>query len=311
MTRTMHARLTEETFDGTWPFRARYTEAPGFRMHYVEEGRGAETLLLLHGEPTWSYLFRSQIPEWARSHRVIAVDHMGFGRSAAPAGRTYWLQDHIDNLERFVLALGLTDLTIVMHDFGGPTGMGLAIRHPDRIKRIVSVNGPTPAGQPDLFERLTANAAESPWFRWIAEAEEKGVLEDVLGLLEYNVLSKLKLNGFERNEIITDAWLRAYRAPFPTPARTAGAVGWAKGFATGAHEFENPDAETRTELGRKPALAIWGEADRTLQAKHFLPLFRPVFPHGRVHRLPGAAHYSPEDAPGVVARVVDEFVSAR
>jgi haloalkane dehalogenase len=154
---SLHAAVSaDETFEGTWSFRARYTNAPGFDMHYVDEGSGPETLLLLHGEPTWSYLFRQQIPVWAARHRVIAVDHMGFGKSAAPQDRTYWLQDHIDNLERFVLALDLRGLTLVMHDFGGPVGMGLAIRHPDRIKRVVSVNGPTPAGQPDLIERITA-----------------------------------------------------------------------------------------------------------------------------------------------------------
>ena len=124
-----------ETFDGTWPFAAHFTEAPGFRMHYVDEGAGDDTLLLLHGEPTWSYLFRQQIPVWSRHARVIAVDHMGFGKSATPADRSYWLQDHVDNLEAFVLALDLSDITLVMHDFGGPAGMGLAARHPDRIRR--------------------------------------------------------------------------------------------------------------------------------------------------------------------------------
>lgn len=135
----------EETFDGTWPFRAHYCDAAGFPMHFIDEGSGPETLVLLHGEPTWSYLFRQLIPVWAEEHRVIAVDHMGFGKSATPPDRTYWLQDHIDNLERFVLALDLSDLTLVMHDFGGPTGLGLACRHPNQIKRIISINGPTPA----------------------------------------------------------------------------------------------------------------------------------------------------------------------
>ncbi len=68
---------------------------------------------------------------------------MGFGKSETPQDRNYLLQDHIDNLERFVLDLGLRDITLVMHDFGGPAGIGLAIRHPDRIKRIISTNGPT------------------------------------------------------------------------------------------------------------------------------------------------------------------------
>ncbi len=297
-----------ESFAGTWPFEARYSEAPGFPMHYVDEGAGADTLLLLHGEPTWSYLFRAQIPLWAQSARVVAVDHMGFGKSAAPADRTYWLQDHIDNLERFVLSENLRDLTLVMHDFGGPVGLGLAIRHPDRIKRIVSVNGPTPAGQRDLLERLMANAATAPWFQWILQADADGSLEEVLGHLDYNILSTLKLNGFERNDIISDTWLSAYRAPFPTPRHAAGAIGWAKGFATGMHEFETPDAAVAEALTKKPALALWGEKDRTLQPDQFLPLFRQAFPGGEVHCLTGAGHYSPEDAPVEVGEKVARFI---
>ena len=310
MNQRMPAVAADETFDGTWPFKAHHTHAAGFAMHYIDEGSGPETLLLLHGEPTWSYLFRQQIPVWAARHRVIAVDHMGFGKSAAPQDRTYWLQDHIDNLEQFVLALDLHGLTLAMHDFGGPAGMGLAIRHPDRIKRIVSINGPTPAGQPDLIECITANVASAPWFQWILKAEQEGVLEQVLGQLDYNILSTLKLNGFERNEIINDTWLQAYRAPFPTPGHAAGAIGWAKGFATGAHEFETPNGATKAVLAKKPALAIWGEADRTLHAEHFLPLFKQAFPNGKVLRLPGAGHYSPEDAPQEIARLVSEFMAA-
>ena len=165
-----------ETFQNTWPYRARYSRAPGFAMHYVDEGKG-ETLLFLHGEPTWGYLFRHQIAVLKEHYRVVAPDHMGFGKSETPDDRTYFLQDHIDNLEAFVLDLDLRDITLVMHDFGGPTGMGLAIRHPDRIKRVISVNGPTPLGQPDLIDRLTANVVVSPWFQWILKAEEQGTLE--------------------------------------------------------------------------------------------------------------------------------------
>jgi haloalkane dehalogenase len=301
----------EETFEGTWPFRARYSEAPGYRAHYIDQGSGRETLLLIHGEPTWSYLFRKQIPVWAERWRVLAVDHMGFGKSAAPQDRTYWLQDHIDNLERLVLALDLSDLTLVMHDFGGPAGMGLAIRHPDRIKRIISVNGPTPAGQPDVIDRVTANGAVSPWFQWILKAEKEGILEQVLGQLDYNILSTLKLNGFVDNSLITDTWLRAYRAPFPTPAHAAGAIGWAKGYAANAHRFEQPDASRRRALAAKPALAIWGEQDRTLHAEHFLPLFEAAFPNGVIRLLANAGHYSPEDAPADVAELVVRFVQGR
>lgn len=300
---------SDATFGGAYPFAPHFTAAPGFQMHYADEGpRRGEVVLCLHGEPTWGFLFRHLIRALSPTHRVVVPDHMGFGKSETPPGRSYWLQDHIDNLERFVLALDLADITLVMHDFGGPVGMGLAARHPDRIRRVISTNGPTPFGQADLLERVSANARVSPWFRWIAKAEADGSLDSVLGQLGFNVLSTLKLNGFENNAIITDDWLEAYGAPFASPEDCLGAIGWARGFATGAHRFEAPDqAADRTIRGR-PALAIWGEADRTLGAEYFLPLFNALFPAAPAKRLPGVGHYCTEDAPEAVAALVSEFI---
>ncbi|CAJ0721939.1 MULTISPECIES: alpha/beta fold hydrolase [Ralstonia] len=299
-----------DTFNGMYPYPPRFTDAPGFSMHFVDEGPAdGEVVLCLHGEPTWGFLFRHLIAALRDTHRVVVPDHMGFGRSETPPSRSYWLQDHIDNLERFVLALDLRDITLVMHDFGGPVGMGLASRHPDRVRRIVSVNGPTPFGQPTLGERLAANAAVSPWFQWIVRAESEGRLEAVLGELGFNILSTLKLNGFEDHGLISDTWLLAYGGRFATPADCAGAIGWAKGFATGAHRFEMPDAATRRAIATKPAMAIWGMADRTLQAEHFLPLFSELFPDAPVHRLPGVGHYSPEDAPDAIADRIATFLA--
>lgn len=299
----------DETFAGTFPFAPHFTQAPGFQMHYVDEGpRTSETVLCLHGEPTWGYLFRRLIPALSATRRVVVPDHMGFGKSETPLDRTYWLQDHVDNLERMVLALDLREITLVLHDFGGPVGMGLAIRHPDRIKRVISVNGPTPFGQADLLDRLTANAGVSPWFQWIMKAANDGTLETVLGQLGYNILSTLKLNGFEDNAIITDDWLRTYAAPFETPAQCLGAIGWAKGFAAGLHQFAIPDAAAERTIRAKPALCIWGDADRTLHADHFVPLFSAIFPDAPVRRLAGVGHYSFEDAPDEIAALIAEFI---
>ncbi len=300
---------SDATFSGAYPFAPHFTAAPGFQMHYVDEGpRSGEVVLCLHGEPTWGFLFRHLIQALSHTHRVVVPDHMGFGKSETPSGRSYWLQDHIDNLERFVLALDLADITLIMHDFGGPVGMGLAARRPDRIRRVISTNGPTPFGQADLIERVTANAAVSPWFRWIAKAEADGSLDCVLGQIGFNVLSTLKLNGFENNGIINDNWLEAYSAPFATPADCLGAIGWAKGFATGAHRFETPDPAADRAIRDKPALAIWGEADRTLQAEYFLPLFSALFPAAPVNRLAGVGHYCTEDAPEAVATLISQFI---
>ena len=300
---------SDATFAGTFPFAPHFTDAPGFRMHYVDEGpRDGEVVLCLHGEPTWGYLFRHLISTLSRTHRVVVPDHMGFGKSETPEGRSYWLQDHVANLEAFVGALGLTDITFVMHDFGGPVGMGFAARQPDLIRRIISANGPTPFGQLDLFDRLAANAAVSPWFRWIAKADADGTLEPVLNNLGFNILSTLKLNGFENNAVVTDTWIDAYGTPFAGAAECLGALGWAKGFATGTHQFETPSPAADLAIRSKPALAIWGEADRTLHAEHFLPLFSTLFSSAPIKRLPGVGHYCFEDAPDTISNLIADFL---
>jgi len=297
-----------ESFDGTWNFHPKFNHSSGFKMHYIDEGTGPETLLLLHGEPTWSYLFRQQITEWSKHYRVIAVDHMGFGKSDTPQDRTYWLQDHIDNLERFVLNLKLSNLTLVMHDFGGPVGMGFTIRHPPLVKRLISINAPLPAGQPDLAKQLISNASHSPWFQWILKANDEGILKQVLRQLDYNILSTLKLNGFERNEIISDSWIRAYASPFQNYDDCLGAIGWAEGFAANEHRFEAPDEYTKRLISEKQALTIWGEKDKTLDSGIFLGLFRQIFPQGKTHVLPDVGHYSPEDAPDIISQLVVDFI---
>ena len=300
---------SDETFDGTFPYSAKFTDAPGFQMHYIDEGpRDGQVVLCLHGEPTWGYLFRHLVEALKGTHRVVVPDHMGFGKSATPQDRTYWLQDHVANLERFVLALDLRGITLVMHDFGGPVGMGLAARHPDRIRRIISTNGPVSFGQASAIERLTANAQVSPWFQWIMKAESEGRLENVLGELSFNILSALKLNGFENHAVINDTWLRAYAAHFVNPADAAGAIGWARGGAIKAHSFEMPDDIAKREIQSRPALAIWGMADRTLHAEHFLPLFSELFPQAPIHKLTGVGHYCLEDAPEEIATHVTAFL---
>ena len=299
----------DETFNATFPFAPQFSHAPGFAMHYVDEGpTEGPVVLCLHGEPTWGYLFRRIIEALRPTYRVVAPDHMGFGKSATPQTRTYWLQDHIDNLERFVLALDLREITLVMHDFGGPVGMGLAARHPERIAGIVSVNGPTPFGQPDLMARLEANAQQSPWFQWIMSAHAQARLVPVLSELGFNMLSTLKLNGFENHAVISDDWLRAYASRFESASDCAGPIGWAQGFAAGAHRFEAPDDAAVRAIAGKPACAIWGLADRTLNAAHFLPLFTDLFPRAAVHTLPGVGHYSPEDAPEVITALIAQLL---
>src|SRR4029077_21135086 len=105
-------------------------------MHYLDEGRG-EPLLFVHGNPTWSFYWRTLVTGLSDRYRCIVPDHIGCGLSDKPQGWTYNLQGHIDNLVQLIDALDLRDITLVVHDWGGPIGMGAALKHADRIKRIV------------------------------------------------------------------------------------------------------------------------------------------------------------------------------
>ncbi|MBI2231714.1 MAG: alpha/beta fold hydrolase, partial [Deltaproteobacteria bacterium] len=124
-----HSRL--QTFDGfrkLYPFDSHFLQLGGLRYHYLDEGQG-EPVVMLHGNPTWSFYYRRLIKDLRARYRVIAPDHMGCGFSDKPQIYDYRLDRHIINLEALIAHLGLNRITLVMHDWGGPIGMGYAARH--------------------------------------------------------------------------------------------------------------------------------------------------------------------------------------
>src|SRR5712692_7695058 len=132
--------IRDETFGGTFPWTPHYHAVNGVRLHFVDEGAG-EPIVMLHGDPTWGYLYRTFIPALALRRRCIVPDHMGMGKSETPPQPyPYRLRHHIANLEALLLALDVREATLVLHDWGGPVGLGFAVRHPDRIKRLVLMN---------------------------------------------------------------------------------------------------------------------------------------------------------------------------
>src|SRR5205823_5775270 len=132
--------LRDETWAGSWPFAPHYYVINGVQLHYVDEGQG-EPIVLVHEDPTWGYLYRQFIPPLARHRRCIVPDHMGMGKSSVPpVPYPYRLQHHIANFAALMLSLDLYDMTLVLHDWGGPVGLGFAIRHPTRVKRLILMN---------------------------------------------------------------------------------------------------------------------------------------------------------------------------
>ena len=137
-----------ETFNGTWPFKPHFTDAPGFRMHYVDEGQG-EPILCIHGEPMWGYLYRKFIGPLSRTNRVVVPDHMGFGKSQTPQDRTYTLKTHVENLtaqlaeeanasEEVIAAALLHDIGHFTHDFPvDAADQGIDSRHEEAGARVL------------------------------------------------------------------------------------------------------------------------------------------------------------------------------
>ena len=295
-----------ETFDGTFPFEPHFIAAPGFRMHYVDEGEG-EPILLLHGEPTWAYLYREFIPPLSRGHRVIVPDHMGFGKSETPAGGEYTLESHCRNLSALVEELDLRDITLVVQDWGGPIGTVLASRHPDRMKRFVVMNAIFGVDRSVREERLT------PWFEMIQALERRGQLEAVLGNLGFLAAGVMLNLGLQRREVISDTWIRAYSAPFESPEECRGAIA----FPLEALHLERIRDTMKAalpklfELGEAgtPALMIEGMRDRAIWPHVALAGFRAFFPRGEVREVAGAGHFIQEDAPEVVIPAIEDFLS--
>lgn len=122
-----------------YPFRSHFLDLGGIRCHYVDEGRG-DPIVMVHGNPTWSFYYRRMILDMRSKYRVVAPDHIGCGLSDKPQRYQYTLEQHIANLEALMAHLGLRKITLVLHDWGGPIGMGYAVRHPEAVRRFVILN---------------------------------------------------------------------------------------------------------------------------------------------------------------------------
>ena len=296
-----------ETFDGTWPFPPHISHAPGFGMHYVDQGTG-RPVVLLHGQPTWGYIWRHFIPVLAATHRVVVPDHMGFGKSEAPDGPAYTLRTHVANLAALINALDLRDITLVMQDRGGPIGVGYAVRHPDRVHSLVLMN--TVCGYGTAGRRDLPNPLETPWFRWIREGLPTGRTEAVLSHLGSTVLSVMQIVGLERLDRVNQTFVNAYAAPFRTPADCKAAIAFPLDLALGRiRDFVREGAAGVPALRQKPAMLIEGMMDRAIPPALALADFQGLWPHAPAIEIPGAGHYIQEDAPEVVVPLIQAFLA--
>jgi haloalkane dehalogenase len=270
-----------------YPFEPHRVEFDGLAMSYVDEGEGAP-VLLLHGEPTWSFLWRNVIPQLPG--RVVAPDLIGFGLSDKPDDAAWYSYDrHVRSIAHLVETLDLREITLVVLDWGGPIGLRLAVEQPHRVARIAILNTGIGGGA----------APSETWLRFRAVVRELGGALDI---------GRLFAAGTARG--LTDEVRAAYDLPFPTPASKAGVLAFPELVPTEPdHPNTAPMNRVRDALRewRKPALVVWGAEDRVLPAG-IATAMAELLPGARGPVLiDGASHFLQEDAPDEVAEAIREL----
>jgi haloalkane dehalogenase len=261
----------------------------GHRLAYLDEGEG-DPVLLLHGEPTWSYLYRKVLPPVAEVARVVAPDYLGFGRSDKPTDPGWYSYDrHAASIRSLVEALDLRRLTIVVQDWGGPIGMRIAAEAPDRVDRLVVLNTAIGAGRmPEV------------WLRFRELMRHVGTDIQPSRLVEISCA-----------RAVAEDVLAAYDAPYPDAASKAGVVAFPEHVPT---EPDHPNApalmRVRDAMAQweKPALVLFGDSD---------PIFPPAAAERMAELIPGAGpaelvadagHMVQEDAGEEVGERIARFL---
>ncbi len=273
----------------------------GLRLHYLDEGQGPP-VVMVHGNPTWSFFFRSLVEGLRGTNRVIVPDHIGCGRSEKPGDDRYryTLESRVDDLEQLLESVGVDrDITLVLHDWGGMIGTAYAARHPDRIARLVVMNT---AG----FHMPKSKAF--PWPLWLGRNTALGgwmirqlnafcIGTAVIGCTKRRMPSEV------RKAMIApyDSWqnrIAIHRFVQDIPLRPGDR----------AYELVSQTESRLESLASVPMMIAWGMRDFVF-SHHFLEEWIEHFPAAQVHRFPQAGHYLLEDEPEAVLTLVKQFFS--
>ncbi len=277
-----------------FPFESRYVQVLGSRMHYVEEGQG-DPILFLHGNPTSSYLWRNIMPYVSGDHRVIAVDLIGMGGSDKP-DIAYTYQDHKRYLDGFIAALGLTDITFVIHDWGSVLGFHWAMEHEDDVVGIAFME----AIIPPAFPRAEPIGGALGRFRG-PEGEQL--------VLEQNMFVEQILGGSVIRGL-TEEEMAYYRAPYPTPASRLPTLQWPRELPAAGEPARNVQVVERIGAWMQrtdvPMLFLWARPG-ALNNEQFAEAMIARVRNIQTQFVGTGRHYIQEDQPEMIGRTLADW----
>lgn len=277
-----------------FPFAPHYIEVNGLRIHYVDEGKG-ETILCLHGEPSWSFLYRKMIASMSKQHRVMAMDFIGFGRSDKFTEReAYTFQMHLDTLMGVIKAMNLEQITVVVQDWGGLLGLAAVAHMPERFARLVIMNTGLPTGKGKPSEAFLA---------WRSFAETHPDLQ----------VGQTILHGVAHPEKLTKEIIAAYEAPFPDVTYKAGAAMWPLLVPISPdNPASNEMRHAREVLSKwdKPALVMFSDKDPVTGGGD--KFFRSLIPTAKDQPeivIKDAGHFLQEEKSKEISQHILDFIS--
>lgn len=272
--------------DDLFPFESHFIDIDGHTVHYIDEGSGP-TLLFLHGNPTWSFLWRDVIAQLRQNFRCVALDYPGFGLSTAADSYRYLPEEHAQVVTAFVDELGLSGVTLVGQDWGGPIGLAAVQRRRAAFDRLVLVNTWAWPVNGVLHFEAFARIAGGFAARFLVR--------------RFNLLVRAFIPTGHRRRTPTDAEMTHYTRALDTPQRRqASAV--LPGRTLGSHDFFAEVEAGVAELADMPTLIIWGDADIAFRSQE-LERLQSTFPDGTTVIVEGAGTYVESDAP-------EEFTAA-
>jgi haloalkane dehalogenase len=288
-----------EAFRKLYPFSSRYTKIGGLNYHYVDEGEG-EPVVMVHGNPTWSFYFRRLIQNFSDRFRCVAPDHIGCGLSEKPGADRYQftLKRRVKDLETFLDRLSIKkDITLVLHDWGGMIGSTFAVRHPERIKRLVILN--TAAFFLPGSKKLPLRLQISRNLTFFAEP----------AILKGNLFALAALYMASRKGLSKEV-KKALIAPYDSPENRLAVLKFVQDIPIVPSDPSYPTVaktqENLSVLENKPMLICWGMKDFVFD-RDFLLEWQKRFPKAEVHRFASAGHYILEDEPQKVVGCMETF----